>query len=230
VRGGGKVVKNAAGFDLPKLMAGSLGRLGVVVEASFKVFPVPAAYATLVAVYPTLTEALVALTPVVQGPYDLEALDLVPQAEGVEVYIRIGGAQAVLAQRLARLQSVLAAGTPLADDQEVAFWESQRESGWAADVAALVKVATTPTNLPGLDTALTQAGALRRYAVGGNLAWVAWSGALDKLGELLAGQRLAGLVLRGESSRPIIGHAPESLLTERIRQALDPHRRFLDYK
>ncbi len=32
VRGGGKVVKNAAGFDLPKLMAGSLGRLGALVE------------------------------------------------------------------------------------------------------------------------------------------------------------------------------------------------------
>ena len=38
-RGGGKVVKNAAGFDLPKLMAGSLGRLGALVELSFKVFP-----------------------------------------------------------------------------------------------------------------------------------------------------------------------------------------------
>ena len=37
--GGGRVVKNAAGFDLPKLMVGSLGRLGVFVELSLKVFP-----------------------------------------------------------------------------------------------------------------------------------------------------------------------------------------------
>ena len=47
VRGGGKVVKNAAGFDLPKLMVGSMGSLGVLVELSFKVFPRPEAYATL---------------------------------------------------------------------------------------------------------------------------------------------------------------------------------------
>ena len=39
VRAGGKVVKNAAGFDIPKLMVGSLGQLGVLVELSFKVFP-----------------------------------------------------------------------------------------------------------------------------------------------------------------------------------------------
>ena len=39
VRGGGKVVKNAAGFDLPKLMVGSLGSMGIVVEATLKVFP-----------------------------------------------------------------------------------------------------------------------------------------------------------------------------------------------
>ena len=47
VRGGGKVVKNAAGFDLPKLMVGSLGAFGLLVELSFKVFPQPEAFATL---------------------------------------------------------------------------------------------------------------------------------------------------------------------------------------
>jgi glycolate oxidase FAD binding subunit len=39
-RGGGKVVKNVAGFDLPKLMVGSLGTLGAVVSATFRVYPV----------------------------------------------------------------------------------------------------------------------------------------------------------------------------------------------
>lgn len=38
-RGGGKVVKNVAGYDLPKLFTGALGTLGVVVEASFRVYP-----------------------------------------------------------------------------------------------------------------------------------------------------------------------------------------------
>jgi len=40
-RGGGKVVKNVAGFDLPKLMVGSLGTLGAVATATLRVYPVP---------------------------------------------------------------------------------------------------------------------------------------------------------------------------------------------
>jgi glycolate oxidase FAD binding subunit len=39
-RGGGKVVKNVAGFDMPKLMVGSLGTLGAIAAATFRVHPV----------------------------------------------------------------------------------------------------------------------------------------------------------------------------------------------
>lgn len=47
-KGGGKVVKNVAGYDLPKLFTGSLGTLGVIVSATFRIYPLPAASRTVV--------------------------------------------------------------------------------------------------------------------------------------------------------------------------------------
>ncbi len=48
-KGGGIVVKNVAGYDLPRLMTGSFGSLGVIVTATFKLYPLTAASRTLLA-------------------------------------------------------------------------------------------------------------------------------------------------------------------------------------
>ncbi|MDQ2733197.1 MAG: FAD-binding oxidoreductase, partial [Armatimonadota bacterium] len=53
VRAGGRVVKNVAGYDLCKLFTGSMGALGVLVEATFRVRPLPPSLRTWVGVFPS---------------------------------------------------------------------------------------------------------------------------------------------------------------------------------
>ncbi|ADU51515.1 FAD linked oxidase domain protein [Thermaerobacter marianensis DSM 12885] len=76
IRGGGRVVKNAAGYDLPKFLCGSMGRFGILAELTFKVFPRPEAFATVVFPFPSLDRAAAALEAVYRSPLEPHALEL----------------------------------------------------------------------------------------------------------------------------------------------------------
>jgi glycolate oxidase FAD binding subunit len=61
---GGKVVKNVAGYDMCKLFLGSLGALGVVVEATCKLYALPERDETQLAVFPTLGQGAAAVAQI----------------------------------------------------------------------------------------------------------------------------------------------------------------------
>ncbi len=73
VRGGGKVVKNVAGYDLPKLFVGSYGTLGIIVEVTVRLRPLPDAERVVSVRFDRLKDAGTAVRTIMAG-------DLVPNA------------------------------------------------------------------------------------------------------------------------------------------------------
>jgi glycolate oxidase FAD binding subunit len=230
VRGGGKVVKNAAGFDLPKLMVGSLGRYGAIVECTFKVFPRPRAYSTLVTHFPTLEAALAGVGKLATASLDVDALDILTlpdDDEGPQLLVRMGGSDETLPPRMERLRQLLGAGDIVPSEVDKTLWANATEFRWAPSDSLLAKVPITPARIPALDAGLSAIGAARRYAVGGNLAWLAHNGAVPAIDNLLSEQRLSAVIIRGGDAISRLGPLEPAPFADRIRQALDPDHRFL---
>lgn len=74
---GGKVVKNVAGYDLHKLLIGARGELAVIVEATFKVSPVPAMELVLATETSSTSAAANLVRTILQTPVNPVVLDLV---------------------------------------------------------------------------------------------------------------------------------------------------------
>lgn len=222
VRGGGKVVKNAAGFDFPKLMVGSLGQFGVLVELSFKVFPKPQTYMTLQAPQSSLDAAIATFGKLATTVFDIDALDLLmPEPT---LLIRLGGWANTLPDRLQRLRTFVGGGEIIKDDGEL--WESAREFSWLPAGSSLLKVPLNLHKIAALDATLGSSA--RRYSVGGNVAWIGWEGNVGLIDATLNQQGLSGLVVLGKATgKPLIGKRTGKAFYQHIKSALDPEGKFL---
>jgi len=115
LRFGGEVMKNVAGYDVARLMAGSLGVLGVLIDVSLKVLPRPAGECTL-ALELDAAAALERLASLSRGALPLTAGSWV---DG-RLYLRFEGSSATLAAVTARVGGeVVVSGDSL--------WASLRE-------------------------------------------------------------------------------------------------------
>lgn len=92
---GGQVMKNVAGYDVSRLMAGALGTLGLIAEVSLKVLPQAPAEATLKFALPQ-RDALQRLNAWGGQPLPLNASRWQQESGGPVLYLRLRGAQAAV--------------------------------------------------------------------------------------------------------------------------------------
>lgn len=225
LRMGGKVVKNAAGFDLPKFFVGSLGRFGVLAELTFKVFPAPAGTLTLLLAARDMEEAARIQVEAARARWDTDALEILHG--GCDVLLRLAGP----AQALEELsKDVLSRwpGKKLTDAQGREVWAEVREVRWAHAESPLVKAVLTPAVLPALHQALRRLDGVRLHvSSGGNVAFISLPAAEQavELGGILQDLCLSGLMLRGEG--PLwCGAARRPKIAQAVKDALDPEKRF----
>lgn len=77
VKGGGRVVKNVAGYDLMKLLTGSYGSLAVITRVNFKVFPRPRQTRSFICAFSSLNQALEFRTRVFQSPLTPMCMEII---------------------------------------------------------------------------------------------------------------------------------------------------------
>jgi glycolate oxidase FAD binding subunit len=157
-KAGGKVVKNVAGYDLPKLLTGALGTLGVVVEATFRLYPLPSASATVVAdIAPNELRRQVGA--ILQSTLVPTSIDYFAQPPGESALaVRFESthasveAQAQSAARMLGASSRIVTGT-----QEQELWHQFDKVVQTAEGDVLCRLVSTVSDLAGLLERATRA-------------------------------------------------------------------------
>jgi len=209
LRFGGQVMKNVAGFDVSRLLCGSLGILGVITEVSLKVLPRPRLEETL-GLELEASKAVAAFNSWAALPLPLSGA---AWSQG-RAWVRLSGAPAAVRGARQRIGGDLMA-TPVAED----FWSALRHCQLPIFTAegvwrVAVPPATPPLALPG-EPLIDWGGALR---------WYADVGAEVEVRELLQGSHGTALRWRGPSpaSRFHPLAAASASLHRRLKERFDP--------
>ena len=163
---GGKVVKNVAGYDLGKLFAGSYGTLGLIVEAVFRLHPLPAAatYTTVDAAGPAEARRMVAAAAGSQLAPTAVEISRAGRGQPVHVGVLLEGDPAGVGERAAQLRELLGAGAETSPDAP-GWWGStgppDGQNG-AGGTGTLIRVgfwaAALPAVLAAIDGAAVAGG------------------------------------------------------------------------
>jgi glycolate oxidase FAD binding subunit len=147
--GGGKVVKNVAGFDLPKLMVGSLGTLGLIATATFRLHPLTEEEVTLLLPGRTAVDVRALFAAVKKA--QLEPTSVVASWRGADqfdVAARFEGFRAGVAEQRERLAGLVLAGgacETLDEPSARAFWSRHDERRSAPPLRA--KLTALPAHI-----------------------------------------------------------------------------------
>lgn len=242
VKSGGRVVKNVAGYDAHKLHIGALGSLGVIVEATFKVQPLPDQRRTLLAAFTNAYlpgKAIAALRAAPLEPIALIALNqpgeaalpalhpfLAGQPRHIVVVAHFAGTAAAVGRQLReaarRCVEVGARTIELRDEDDGPLWEAIAGfTSPAADGSLLLRAAVPAADITPA-AALAENVAFRRgwrpaqLGVGGpGLLFSRWPVAGAAPAELAAAlaELRAGLALHGGYA--VVEEAPPALGLDR---------------
>jgi glycolate oxidase FAD binding subunit len=150
-RSGGKVVKNVAGYDLPKLLTGSFGTLGVITQATFRAHPLPSRESTVSFKFPDLESANRFMLAIMDSTLVPTGIQLRTMPEELTIDVRFAGVQEGIDAQLESLKGL--AVSVLSNESSGQVWN--RERLWTSGPLAIVgKVSVLPTNIASVTKAI----------------------------------------------------------------------------
>jgi len=230
---GAKVVKNVTGFDLPKLLAGSWGRLGIITELTMKLLPRPETTATCLVMGLDPSAAIGAMAKAMGSQADVSCAAYRPSSakQTAICAFRVEGFAPSVESRCGKLHALLAghgeivrAGQREAD----AFWGDMRSLASLPISSPLWRVNLPPSNAPSFlhDVAAEPGQYLMDWA--GGLIWLATPCPAECV-RAAAGRRGGhAMLIRADvgTRRDVDAFHPQppglAALEERVRRAFDP--------